>query len=338
MTEPFMRQRHRSAEEAASEKLQYPPLPEALDGVVYDNHTHLEIADGGPNNQLDFHAQLARASAVGVRGVVQVGTDVETSRWSAELAATNPRVLAAVAIHPNDAPELDAAGELDAALIVINELASRPRVRAVGETGLDFFRTDDEGRPAQFRSFEAHIAIAKRHGLALQIHDRDAHDEVIETLLRVGAPERTVFHCFSGDAAMARIAADNGWYLSFAGTVTFKNAAKLREALSVMSRDRILVETDAPFLTPHPLRGRPNAPYLMPHTVRAMAAHLELDERELSAQLAKNSEAVYGSWDTELPAGVAPAPARSEVSPESFSAISSTAASSRAAAANGGNR
>jgi TatD DNase family protein len=320
VTEPFIRQRHRSADEAASEKLHYPPLPEPLSGVVYDNHTHLEIADGGPDHQLDFREQLARASSVGVRGVVQVGTDVATSRWSAELAASEPRVLAAVAIHPNEAPGLEAAGELDAALAVIEELAARPRVRAVGETGLDFYRTDDAGRPAQFRSFEAHISIAKRHGLALQIHDRDAHDEVIETLLRVGAPERTVFHCFSGDAAMARIAADNGWYLSFAGTVTFKNAANLREALLVIGRDHIMVETDAPYLTPHPLRGRPNAPYLMPHTVRAMAAHLEVDELELSAQLAQTTEAVYGSWNTELPAGIAAAPARSEAPSDSTNA------------------
>lgn len=301
MTEPFIRQRHRSAEEAASEKLQYPPLPEPLAVAVYDNHTHLEIADGGPDSQLDFREQLDRSSAVGVRGVVQVGTDVVTSRWSAELAATEPQVLAAVAIHPNEAPELEVAGGLDGALAAIDELAAHPRVRAVGETGLDFFRTDDAGRPAQFRSFEAHIEIAKRHGLALQIHDRDAHNEVIETLLRVGAPERTVFHCFSGDAAMARIAADNGWFLSFAGTVTFKNAAHLREALAVVPRDRIMVETDAPYLTPHPLRGRPNAPYLMPHTVRAMAAHLGDDLDGLCAQLAANTEAVYGSWDDEQP-------------------------------------
>lgn len=301
MTEPFIRQRHRSADDAASEKLQYPPLPDPLTVAVYDNHTHLEIADGGPGNQLDFREQLTRAAAVGVRGVVQVGTDVATSRWSAELAATEPRVLAAVAIHPNDTPALEAAGTLDDALAAIDELASRPRVRAVGETGLDFFRTDEEGRPAQFRSFEAHIEIAKRHGLALQIHDRDAHDDVIETLLRVGAPERTVFHCFSGDAAMARVCRDNGWYLSFAGTVTFKNASRLRDALDVVDRDRILVETDAPYLTPHPLRGRPNAPYLMPHTVRAMAAHLGEDEATFSAQLAATTEAVYGSWDTELP-------------------------------------
>ena len=320
MTEPFIRQRHRSADEAASEKLHYPPPPEPLAGVVYDNHTHLEIADGGLDNQLDFREQLARACAVGVRGVVQVGTDVETSLWSAELATSEPRVLAAVAIHPNDAPALEAAGELDAALAVIDELAARPRVRAVGETGLDFFRTDGEGHPAQFRAFEAHIEIAKRHDLALQIHDRDAHDDVIETLLRVGAPERTVFHCFSGDAAMARIAADNGWYVSFAGTVTFKNAANLREALTVVDRDRILVETDAPYLTPHPLRGRPNAPYLMPYTVRAMAAHLEIDEIELSTQLATTTETVYGSWDTELPEGVAPAPARADASTSSANA------------------
>ncbi|TQO19308.1 TatD DNase family protein [Rhodoglobus vestalii] len=314
MTEPFIRQRHRSTDEVASEKLQYPPLPEPLAVAVYDNHTHLEIADGGPGNQLRFREQLERASAVGVRGVVQVGTDVDTSRWSAQLAATESQVLAAVAIHPNEAPELEAAGELDAALAVIDELAARPRVRAVGETGLDFFRTDDAGRPAQFRSFEAHIAIAKRHGLALQIHDRDAHDEVIETLLRVGAPERTVFHCFSGDAAMARLAADNGWYLSFAGTVTFKNAANLREALSVVAQDRILVETDAPYLTPHPLRGRPNAPYLMPHTVRAMAAHLGEDEATFATQLATNTEAVYGLWETELAAASEPA-AASEADP-----------------------
>lgn len=301
MTEPLIRHRARSTDEAASEKLQYPPMPEPLEVAVYDNHTHLEISDGGPDNQLDYREQLERAAAVGVRGVIQVGTDVATSRWSAELAAGEPRVLAAVAIHPNDAPALETAGELDAALAEIDELAARPRVRAVGETGLDFFRTDAAGRPAQFRSFEAHVEIAKRHGLALQIHDRDAHDEVIETLLRVGAPERTVFHCYSGDAAMAQICADNGWYLSFAGTVTFKNAAGLRDALSVASLDRILVETDAPYLTPHPLRGRPNAPYLMPHTVRAMAAHLEMDVSMLAAQIASNTEAVYGSWNDDLP-------------------------------------
>ena len=151
----------------------------------------------------------------------------------------------------------------------------------------------------QHESFEAHIDIAKKHGIALQIHDRDAHDDVIETLLRVGAPEHTVFHCFSGDAAMARVAADHGWYLSFAVTVTFKNAGYLREALEVIPRSRILVETDAPYLTPHPLRGRPNAPYLIPVTLRAMAAHLETDVTMLAAQVTSNTEEVYGTWDSE---------------------------------------
>jgi TatD DNase family protein len=280
-----------------TEELDYPPLPEALVVPVYDNHTHLELSSGG--NTLDYKEHLDRASSVGIRGVVQVGTDLESSRWSAQIAAVEPRVLAAVALHPNEAPRYESAGTLDAALAEIDELAGRPRVRAIGETGLDFFRTGEEGRAAQQRSFEAHIEIAKRHGLALQIHDRDAHAEVVATLLRVGAPERTVFHCFSGDAALARICAERGWYTSFAGTVTFKNAPNLREALEVIPRRLVLVETDAPFLTPVPFRGRPNAPYLIPHTLRAMAAHLGTDVSMLGALISSNTEEVYGRWDAE---------------------------------------
>ncbi|HEY2556363.1 MAG TPA: TatD family hydrolase [Diaminobutyricibacter sp.] len=287
--------RHRHATEGR--ELSYPPLPEALVVGVYDNHTHLEISDG--DDPLDYREQLDRASSVGVRGVVQVGNDVETSRWSADMAAIEPRMLAAVAIHPNDAPDYDERGELDDALQVIAELAGRPRVRAVGETGLDFFRTDESGRAAQFRSFEAHIEIAKQNDLALQIHDRDAHADVIRTLKRVGAPERTVFHCFSGDAELAEICTDNGWYMSFAGNVTFKNAGRLREALEVAPRALLLVETDAPFLTPMPYRGRPNAPYLIPHTLRAMADHLGTDASMLAAQISSNTELVYGRWDSE---------------------------------------
>ncbi len=263
---------------------------------MYDNHTHLEIADG--SSPLDWREQLDRASSVGVRGVVQVGTDLETSRWSAQIASHEPRVLAAVALHPNDAPELEAAGLLDEHLAGIAELAGRPRVRAIGETGLDFFRTPDEaGQRAQYRSFEAHIAMAKEHNLAMQIHDRDAHTAVIETLRRVGAPERTVFHCFSGDREFAQLVADSGWYLSFAGTVTFKNAQPLRDALEVIPRSRILIETDAPYLTPTPFRGRPNSAYLIPHTLRAMAAHLGIDASTLAEQISSNTELVYGHWD-----------------------------------------
>ena len=169
-------------------------------------------------------------------------------------------------------------------------------MRAIGETGLDFFRTDEPGIPAQHESFEAHIALAKKHGIAMQIHDRDAHDAVLETLSRVGAPERTVFHCFSGDEAMAGIAAERGYWLSFAGNVTFKNAQNLRDALHVTPVERILVETDAPFLTPTPHRGRPNAPYLIPVTVRFMAEELGVELDELCAQLARNTLEVYDAF------------------------------------------
>jgi TatD DNase family protein len=274
--------------------LKYPPAPEPLAVPVYDNHAHLEILDG--DEPLSLAEQLDRAEAVGIAGVIQASGDIESSRWAVEAAASDPRVLAAVAIHPNDAPTYAEQGMLDQAIAVIDELAAHPRTRAIGETGLDFFRTDEPGRPAQFESFEAHIALAKKHGIAMQIHDRDAHDAVLETLSRAGAPEKTVFHCFSGDDAMAKICADAGYHLSFAGNVTFKSAQNLRDALAVTPLDRILVETDAPFLTPTPLRGRPNAPYLVPITVRFMAAELGLDVDELCAQLAQNTLRVYGSF------------------------------------------
>ena len=281
----------------------YPPLPEALTVAVYDNHTHLEPppeGQGGKSWQstLDYHDALDRASSVGVRGVVQVGTDLASSRWSADIAAVEPRVLAAVALHPNEAPRLTAA-ELDDQLAEISELAGRPRVRAIGETGLDFALTGEDGRDAQIRSFEAHIQIAKERGLALQIHDRDAHREVIETLLRVGAPERTVFHCFSGDTELAAILSEHGWYASFAGTVTFKNAPNLRDALEALPRRLVLIETDSPFLTPVPFRGRPNSSYLIPHTLRAMATHLGTDVSMLAALISSNTEEVYGLWNSE---------------------------------------
>ena len=274
--------------------LRYPALPEPLAVPVYDNHAHLEILDG--DEPLSLEEQLDRAAEVGVMGVINAGGDIESSRWCAEAAASHPRVLAAVAIHPNDAPLYEAAGKLDEAIAVIDELAAQPRVRAVGETGLDFFRTDDDGKPAQFRSFEAHIAIAKKHGIAMQIHDRDAHRDVLDTLTRVGAPDRTVFHCYSGDEAMARECADAGYYLSFAGNITFKNAQNLRDSLKVTPLERILVETDAPFLTPMPFRGRPNASYLIPVTLRFMAAELNMSADALAAQIAENTVRVYGSF------------------------------------------
>lgn len=292
MSEPL---RARSAKEGdVTRDLTFPPAPQPLTVAVYDNHTHLEIADG--ENPLPPEESLAMATAVGIKGVVQVGTDLETSEWGADLADRDPRVLAVVAIHPNEAPRLHERGVLDEHIAGIAALATRERVRAVGETGLDFFRTDESGRAPQMHSFEAHIDIAKENGLALQIHDRDAHGAVIDTLLRVGAPDKTVLHCFSGDAEFARICDDNGWYLSFAGTVTFGNAKGIREALSIASRDRILIETDAPFLTPTPFRGRPNASFMIPYTLRFMAEQLGIDEGELAADIARNTETVYGQW------------------------------------------
>ncbi|MEV7355716.1 TatD family hydrolase [Kitasatospora sp. NPDC091276] len=280
-----------------------PPLPEPLAVAVADSHTHLDMQAGTPAEG------LARAASVGVTTVVQVGCDVPGSRWAAELAAQYEQVHAAVALHPNEAPRIflgdadgwsgqqrKAGGEaaLEEALAEIDRLAALPQVRAVGETGLDYFRTGPEGVEIQKESFRRHIEMAKRHDKALVIHDRDAHEDVIAVLLAEGAPERTVFHCYSGDAEMAKVCAEHGWYLSFAGPVTFKANQPLRDALAATPLDRILVETDAPFLTPHPYRGRPNAPYLIPVTVRSMAGTLGLHEDELSTAIAENTARAFG--------------------------------------------
>jgi TatD DNase family protein len=291
-----LRQRQLKDADGTRQKLSYPDLPEPLLVGTYDNHTHLEIADG--DQPMNYQDHLALANQVGILGAVQVGVTLESSKWSAEVAATDPRLLAAVAIHPNEAARYENKQALDVDIDGIADLASQERVRAIGETGLDFFRTESEqGKSFQQHSFERHIQIAKDFGLALQIHDRDAHDQVVETLQRVGAPEKVVFHCYSGDIELAKICKDNGWYTSFAGNITIKRNQHLRDSFRHMPKDLILVETDAPFLTPEPLRGRPNAPYLVPITVRFMAAELGMDANELSGQLAKNTVAVYGSWD-----------------------------------------
>ena len=276
--------------------LSYPELPEPLLVGTYDNHTHLEIADG--DQPMDYRDHMSLAVQVGILGAVQVGVTLESSKWCAEVAAKDSRLLAAVAIHPNEAAKYESKQALDNDIEGIARLASEPRVRAIGETGLDFFRTENsQGIEFQQYSFERHIAIAKQHNLALQIHDRDAHDKVVETLLRVGAPEKVVFHCYSGDLELAKICTDNGWYASFAGNITIKRNQHLRDSLKAMPKTKILVETDAPFLTPEPLRGRPNAPYLVPITVRFMAEQLGMDANELSGQIALNTVEVYGAWD-----------------------------------------
>lgn len=275
--------------------LRYPPLPEPLEVGTYDNHTHFDFADG--EHPLSASEQLDLANQAGILGVVQVGVTLESSIWSANLAARESRVLAAVALHPNEAPLYETEDALAAAITQIESLASQPRVRAIGETGLDFFRTEGESSLAlQRMSFEEHIRIAKENDIALMIHDREAHDEVLETLERVGAPEKVVLHCYSGDLDFAKKVAERGWYLSFAGNITIKRNQHLRDALEWAPKELLLVETDAPFLTPEPFRGRPNASYLVPITVRKMAEVRGVDANEMAAQLSENTERVYGSW------------------------------------------
>jgi TatD DNase family protein len=262
---------------------------------VADSHCHLDIADP-PDDWLDVDAALKASAAVGVPRIVQIGCDRSGARWAVQTAQQYDAVVAGVALHPNEAPVLAQAGELAEALAEIDSLAADPVVRAVGETGLDYYRTDESGRGVQQDSFRAHIEMAKRHGKALVIHDRDAHDDVLAVLDDAGAPERVVFHCFSGDVAMAEHCVQRGWFLSFAGQVTFKNADGLRAALAVTPLEHLLVETDAPYLTPMPYRGRPNASYLVPLTVRAMAAVKNVDEDTLAGALAANTDRAFGAW------------------------------------------
>ncbi|TFF06605.1 TatD family hydrolase [Cellulosimicrobium funkei] len=320
----------------------WPPDPEPLPVPVVDNHTHLDsiahvLPEGTPAPTVADH--LARAAAVGVDRLVQVGCDLPAARWTdallrepasaehgvaarpAAVTGDNPmlgpgvgKVLGAVAIHPNEAvlhggvrevgpdglepdprPHHDV--PLDDAVAEIAAIArANDRVRAIGETGMDLFRTGARGEAVQREAFRAHVALAKELGLALQIHDRDAHAQVLDVLARDGAPERTVFHCYSGDAAMARFCAEQGWYLSFAGPVTFRANDELRAALRAVPLGQVLVETDAPYLTPHPYRGRPNAPYVLPTTVRTVAEVVDRPLADVCERLAATSVAVYGSW------------------------------------------
>jgi TatD DNase family protein len=293
----------RAASSRANKRGEPPPSPEPLPASALDSHTHLDIVLGERPAD-DEHgewaspeavdAEIAAAAAVGVPRLVQVGVDVPSSRWSAALAGRHPGVLAAVALHPNEA---GAGKATDDALAEIDRLAALPRVRAVGETGLDRFRTGPEGWAAQEASFRAHIRIAKERDVALVIHDRDAHEEILRVLEDEGAPEHTVFHCFSGDATFAKACVERGYVLSFAGTLTFGNAGYLREAAALTPVEQLLVETDSPFLTPAPHRGRPNASRLVPLTVRALSEVTGVELEELCHGLTATAERVFGSWD-----------------------------------------
>ncbi|WP_293781536.1 TatD family hydrolase [uncultured Aeromicrobium sp.] len=270
----------------------WPDAPEPLPSPVADSHCHLDHRIRG-GLLLPVEEALDRAAEVGVTRVVQVGCDLPSSRWAVDAAQRFDAIVAAVAMHPNDAARLDD-DVLDDALAQIDQMAADPAVRAVGETGLDYFRTGPDLRPRQHRSFREHVRIAKRHDRTLVIHDRDAHDDVLAILDDEGAPDRLVMHCFSGGPDFAQACLERGAFLSFAGTVTFTNAPYVRDALRVTPPDRILVETDAPFLTPEPRRGRPNASFLLPHTVRLIAEVLDIELGELCAQISANTDRAFG--------------------------------------------
>jgi TatD DNase family protein len=273
---------------------EFAPLPEPLPVPVADAHAHIEIVTNDAPNSDAVRKVLDEAKSVGVDRIVQVGYSAEQSEWCAALADLYPgRVLAAVALHPNEAPVVE---DLAADMAIIERLAHMPRVRAIGETGLDYFRTPPELRGVQQDSFKWHIELAKKTNKALVIHDRDSHDDVLSVLLEVGAPEKTVFHCFSGDVEMAKTCIERGYILSFAGTMTFKNAPALREAVKLVPHDQLLVETDSPFLAPTPHRGMQNTPAQIPTIVRAMAAERGEDLAQLCDALSKNTERVFGTF------------------------------------------
>lgn len=270
------------------------PLPEPLPVPTVDAHAHLEIVTNTAPDSAEIAEVIADAASVGINRLVQVGYSAEQSKWCVELAQLYPgRVLAAVALHPNEAPVVE---DMAADFAIIEELALHPRVRAIGETGLDFFRTPAELRGRQRQSFEWHIDLAKRTQKALVIHDRDAHDEVLDVLRSVGAPETTIFHCYSGGVEMAKECIEAGYILSFAGTLTFKNAPELREAVKLVPAEQLLVETDSPFLCPAPHRGALNTPAQIPTIVRAMAAERGDDVAQLCQQLSDNAERAFGSF------------------------------------------
>lgn len=270
------------------------PQPKPLPVPTVDAHAHLEIVTNTAPDSAEVGKVLDDARDAGVDRVVQVGYSAEQSQWCVEAAEHwKGRVLAAVALHPNEAPVVE---DLEHDWSIIAKLAEHPRVRAIGETGLDYFRTPPELRTRQQESFKWHIELAKKHKKALVIHDRDSHEDVLSILLEVGAPENTIFHCYSGDLAMAKICVERGYILSFAGTLTFKNAPELREAVKIVPADQLLVETDSPFLAPTPHRGALNTPAQIANIVRAMADERSVSDAELATTLSNNAERIFGSF------------------------------------------
>ena len=270
------------------------PLPQALKTKTVDSHAHLELIHNSEPDSPLIKQTLAEAVSVGIDRVVQVGYSAEQSIWSVKCAESFVgQVLAAVALHPNEAPVVE---DLEKDLKVIEELAANPRVRAIGETGLDFFRTPENLRDRQKYSFTRHIKMAKEHKKALVIHDRDSHRAVLDLLIQEGAPANTIFHCYSGDAEMAKECIANDYILSFAGTVTFKNAPELREAVVLVPIEQLLVETDSPFLAPMPNRGALNTPAQIPNTLRVIADLRNESVDYLAGAISENAERIFGKF------------------------------------------
>ncbi|WP_418969380.1 TatD family hydrolase [Alloscardovia omnicolens] len=308
-------------------KRSWPSAPEPLSAPIIDNHTHIasvvnfaiemskQAAERGMESVPVFSVEelIRKAQAAGVQHLIDVGCELPNLNRAVNIAKQYPQsVKAAIAIHPNEAVLHGHRGEVgpdgleisykpwhevnfDDALHAVYELARQhpDDVVAIGETGLDYFRTGEGARAAQIQAFRDHIAVAKELGLPMQIHDRDAHSDVIDILLSDGAPEGTIFHSFSADADVARLANEHGWYLSFSGTLTYKANERLREALSVLDKSRILIETDAPYLTPEPYRGRTNSSYLTPYTLRCMAQVCDLSEADMASIIFENTARVY---------------------------------------------
>ena len=280
-----------------SKKREYPPLPEKLTTTTVDAHCHLDIED--EDIFMSVEDSLAKAKAVGITGIVQVGVDVPSSRWAVKTAKEFSQIHATVALHPNDAPVIaleKGESALDEAIAEIAELAKEDVVRAIGETGVDFFRTSEEGRAFQEKSFRAHIQIANKLNKPVMVHDRDAHLDALRILDDEKA-QQVIFHCFSGDKEFAQELVKRGWYLSFAGTCTFKNAQSLRDALQVTPLENVLVETDAPFLTPMPYRGYPNSSYMIPLTLATMAKEMNVDINTVADATRANAEKLFGKFE-----------------------------------------
>ena len=269
-------------------------LPEPIKTKTVDSHAHLELIHNSEPDSPLIKQTLDQAASVGIDRVLQVGYSAEQSIWSVKCAESFVgQVLAAVALHPNEAPVVD---DLEKDLKIIEELAANPRVRAIGETGLDFFRTPEELRDKQKYSFARHIKMAKDHKKALVIHDRDSHRAVLDLLIQEGAPDKTIFHCYSGDAQMAKECIANNYILSFAGTLTFKNAPELREAVVLVPVEQLLVETDSPFLAPMPNRGSLNTPAQIPNTLRVMADLRGESVDYLAGAISENAERIFGKF------------------------------------------